>query len=234
MRLKKDFKINTGIAKRPMKSLLIFDLDGTLLNTIADMAVSTNYALNLCGFATHETDNYRYFIGNGINKLFERVLPDGEKSEENILKMRLLFLEHYGANNIELTVPYPGISELLIKLQNQGFKLAVASNKYHAATQKLIQHFFPEIKFIAVFGHREGVPTKPDPSIVHDILAIAKVEKTEVLYIGDSGVDMLTAQNAEIEACGVTWGFRPRVEMEAFSPKYMVDNASEILAITNQ
>jgi phosphoglycolate phosphatase len=217
-----------------MKSLLIFDLDGTLLNTIADMAVSTNYALNLCGFATHETDNYKFYIGNGINKLFERVLPEGEKTEDNILKVRQIFLDHYGTNNTNLTSPYSGISDLLKELQNRGFKLAVASNKYHAATQKLIQHYFPEIEFIAVFGHREGIPTKPNPRIVNDILSIAKVENNEVLYIGDSGVDMQTAQNAGVDACGVTWGFRPRAEMETFSPKYMVESASEILTIALQ
>lgn len=214
-----------------MKSLLIFDLDGTLLNTIADMAVSTNYALGMCGFPTHETSAYKFFIGNGINKLFERVLPEGEKTQENILKLRQYFLDYYGVHNSELTLPYEGIPELLQNLQNRGFKLAVASNKYHKATEKLIQYFFPEIDFVAVFGQRDGIPTKPDPTIVYDILSIAKFDKMAVLYIGDSGVDMQTAQNAGIDACGVTWGFRARAEMEAFSPKYMVDSPSEILKI---
>jgi phosphoglycolate phosphatase len=217
-----------------MKSLLIFDLDGTLLDTIADMAESSNYALTKCGFPTHEISAYRFFIGNGINKLFERILPEGEKNTENILELRKYFLEHYEIHNSELTVPYAGIPELLLKLQSAGIMIAVASNKYHKATEKLVKHFFPEIQFIAVFGQREGIAVKPDPTIVQDILAKAKVKKTEeVLYIGDSGVDMQTAQNAGVEACGVTWGFRPRAELLELSPKYIVDKAEEISRIIN-
>jgi phosphoglycolate phosphatase len=217
-----------------MKSLLIFDLDGTLLDTVADLAASTNYALKKCGFPTHETAAYRFFIGNGINKLFERTLPEGAKTIENILLIRQHFLEYYGAHNAELTVPYPGISKLLQKLDSDGIKLAVASNKYQLATEHLIHHFFPEIKFVAVFGQRENVPTKPDPTIIYDILDIANIEKNEVLYIGDSGVDMLTAKNAEIEAVGVTWGFRPRTELEEFLPKYIVNNTDEVYEIAKQ
>ena len=214
-----------------MKSLLIFDLDGTLLDTVADLAASTNHALRLCGFPVHESEAFRFFVGNGINKLFERALPEGEKTQENILNVRRYFLEYYGTHNADLTTPYPGIVSLLLSLQNAGIKLAVASNKYQKGTEKLIQHFFPEINFVAVFGQREDIPAKPDPTIVYDILAIANVEKQEALYIGDSGVDMQTAQNSELEAAGVTWGFRPRAEMEQFSPLYMVDDPSEILTI---
>jgi phosphoglycolate phosphatase len=117
-------------------------------------------------------------------------------------------------------------------LQSAGIKIAVASNKYHKATEKLVKLFFPEIQFIAIFGQREGIAVKPDPTIVQDILALAKVTKTEeVLYIGDSGVDMQTAQNAGVEACGVTWGFRPRAELMELSPKYIVDKAEEISSI---
>ena len=214
-----------------MKSLLIFDLDGTLLDTVADLAASTNYALQLCGFPTHESEAYRFFVGNGINKLFERALPTEEKTQENILRIRKHFLEYYWIHNTDLTTPYPGITSLLVSLQKAGIKLAVASNKYQKGTEKLIQHFFPEINFVAVYGQREGIPAKPDPTIVYDILAIAKVDKQEALYIGDSGVDMQTAQNSGLEAAGVTWGFRPRAEMEQFSPLYMVDDPSEILTL---
>jgi len=214
-----------------MKKLIIFDLDGTLLNTVADLAASTNYALNKCGFPIHETAAYRFFIGNGINNLFQKALPEGYKTQENILSVRQHFLEYYSMHNAELTEPYLGITELLLSIQNAGIQLAVASNKYQEATEKLVKHFFPNIKFTAVFGQREGVSVKPDPTIVHDILAIAKVEKSEVLYVGDSGVDMQTAQNAQIDACAVTWGFRPRSEMEAFSPNYFVDVPKEILDI---
>lgn len=214
-----------------MKSLLIFDLDGTLLDTVGDMAASTNYALLTCGFPTHETSAYKFFIGNGIQKLFERVLPEGKKSLENMLQLREHFLEYYGAHSSELTVPYPGIPQLLQNLQSEGIKLAVASNKYQKGTEELIKYFFPEIKFEAVFGQREGIPTKPDPTIVHDILSVARLNKQDVLYIGDSGVDMQTAQNAGIDAVAVCWGFRPREEMEAYSPKYIVEKPEEILRI---
>ncbi len=214
-----------------MKELIIFDLDGTLLDTVADLAASTNHALSQCGFPTHEAAAYRFFIGNGINKLFERVLPEGEKSLEKVLKMRQHFLEYYGEHNAELTVPYSGISDLLQKLQSEDYKLAIASNKYQSGTMQLVEHFFPEIKFTAVFGQRENIPVKPNPTIVDDILALAKVEKSRVLYVGDSGVDMQTAHNADIDACGVTWGFRPRAELEEFSPKYIVDKPEEILKI---
>ncbi len=152
----------------------------------------------------------------------------------NILQLRQYFLEYYGAHNAELTTPYPGIPELLASLQNAGIQLAVASNKYQQATQKLVKHFFPTIEFVSVFGQRDGISVKPDPTIVYDILAITKTEKPDVIYIGDSGGDMQTAHNAGLEACGVTWGFRPRAEMEAFSPAYFVDEPAEILAIINK
>lgn len=214
-----------------MKTLIIFDLDGTLLDTVADLAASTNYALEQCGFPTHEAEAYKFFVGNGINKLFERALPDGAKDQETILKIRKYFIEYYNDHNSELTVPYPGISELLSTLQSKNIQLAVASNKYQQATTELIQHFFPDINFVAVFGQRENVPIKPNPAIVNDILAITGTERKDVLYIGDSGVDMQTAQNAGVDAAGVTWGFRPRAELEQFEPKYIVDNTSRILEI---
>lgn len=211
-----------------MKKLVIFDLDGTLLNTIADLAHSTNYALNKLGYPTHEIDQYHFMVGNGINKLFERALPEGEKSEENVLRVRKQFIPYYDQHNADDSCPYPGIPELLSNLQTAGIQLAVASNKYHSATQKLIEHYFPEIHFTAVFGQREGRNVKPDPTIVFDILKIADVDKKEVLYVGDSGVDMQTAANAGITACGVTWGFRPRTELEKFNPSYIVDSAEKI------
>ena len=214
-----------------MKKLVIFDLDGTLLNTIADLAQSTNHALSMIGYPTHEESAYNFMVGNGINKLFERALPEGEKSEENVLRIRKEFIPYYDVHNADKSRPYPGIPELLEQLQLQGLQIAVASNKYQSATQKLIAHYFPGIRFIAVFGQREGVNVKPDPTIVEDILTIAKVNKEEVLYVGDSGVDMQTAANAGVTACGVTWGFRPRTELEEFHPAHIVDNATDIAVI---
>ena len=208
-----------------MKKLVIFDLDGTLLNTIADLANSTNYALKVLGYPIHEPDKYNFMVGNGINKLFERALPDGEKTEENVLRVRQEFVPYYDQHNADKSRPYPGVTELLETLQTAGMQLAVASNKYQAATEKLIAHYFPNIKFTAVFGQREGIPVKPDPIIVKEILQIAKVQEEETLYVGDSGVDMQTAINAGVTSCGVTWGFRPRTELESFHPDHIVDNA---------
>lgn len=210
------------------KRLAIFDLDGTLLNTIADLATATNQALEACGFPTHPIEAYPFFVGNGINKLFERALPAEARTEENILRIRAHFLPYYDEHNADLSRPYPGIPQLLENLQAAGIQVAVASNKYHRATEKLIRHYFPTIRFAAILGQREGVPIKPHPQIVEDILALVPVSKEEVIYIGDSGVDMQTALNAGVESIGVTWGFRPREELLQYSPTHLADTAKEI------
>lgn len=214
-----------------MKKLVIFDLDGTLLNTIADLAAATNQALQHYGYPTHDTEAYRFFVGNGINKLFERALPEDERTKENVLKIRSRFVPYYDEHNADLSCPYPGIPELLSVLQQEEIMLAVASNKYQAATRKLIAHYFPAINFVEVLGQREGIPAKPDPSIVHDIIAKAGVKKEEVLYVGDSNVDMQTAHNAGVTAVGVAWGFRPRRELEALHPAYIIEKAAELLSL---
>lgn len=213
-----------------MKKLVIFDLDGTLLNTIADLAHSTNFALKQCGFPQHAIAAYNFFVGNGINKLFERALPDDAKTQENVLKVRKEFLPYYDIHNTDCTEPYPGIPELLAALQEKGCKIAVASNKYQKATEKLIARYFPQISFVAVYGQREGVPVKPDPTVVYDIMKVAGVTEKEVIYIGDSGVDMQTACNSQVTSVGVTWGFRPKSELEENGAKYIVDKAEEILS----
>lgn len=214
-----------------MKRLVIFDLDGTLLNSIADLAQSTNYALKLNGFPEHEQEKYKLFVGNGVTKLFERALPEGSKTEENIEKIRTAFVKHYDTHNTDLSTPYEGINNLLTTLHGKGIALAVASNKYDSATKKLIQYYFGNIPFVAVFGQREDIKVKPDPTIVEDIISIAKMAKDDVLYVGDSGVDMQTARNAGVTAVGVTWGFRQRAELEEFSPQYIINSANEILDI---
>ena len=210
------------------KRLAIFDLDGTLLNTIADLAISTNQALEKCGFPTHAIEDYPMYVGNGINKLFERALPNEARTEENILRIRAHFLPYYDEHNADLSTPYPGITLLLEHLQTAGILVAVASNKYQRATEKLIRHYFPHINFVAIFGQREGIPVKPHPQVVEDILQLSPMEKEEVIYIGDSGVDMQTALNAGVQSIGVTWGFRPREELMQHSPTYIVEKAEEI------
>ena len=212
-----------------MKRLVIFDLDGTLINSIGDLCVSVNQALEKCGFATHPEDAYRFMVGDGVMKLFERALPEGARTEENILRIRDLFIPFYEVHNADLSHPYEGIPELLEELQKRGVKMAVASNKYHSATLKLIAHFFPNIHFELVLGNREGVPRKPNPQIVEEILEYTKVGKNEVLYVGDTNVDMQTAKSAEVDCLGVSWGFRPKVELAAHNPLAIINNPSELI-----
>ena len=216
-----------------MKKLVIFDLDGTLLDTIADLASATNYALAQLGYPTHDTDAIRTFVGNGINKLFERALPANEQTEENVIRMRAHFVPYYDAHNADLSSPYPGIEVLLQRLQDNGIEIAVASNKYQEATTKLVKHYFPTIQFAEVLGQRENIPVKPHPTIVFDILNKTGIDKKDVLYVGDSGVDMQTAQNAEVDAIGVTWGFRSRTELETFHPLGIIDKAEELMDYIN-
>ena len=212
-----------------MKKLVIFDLDGTLLDTIADLAESANHALKQLGYPTRDVETIRTFVGNGVNKLLFRALPDEEKTEENMMRMRTHFVPYYDAHNADLSAPYPGIVALLEELQAKGLRMAVASNKYQEATVKLVKHYFPMIDFVEVLGQREGINVKPDPTIVFDILQKAGVSKEETLYVGDSGVDMQTSINAGVDAIGVTWGFRPRTELEDFHPMGLIDQAEELL-----
>ena len=214
-----------------MKKLIIFDLDGTLINTIADLGACTNYALEKLGYPTHDIESYKFRVGNGINNLFRRSLPEGEKTDENVLRVRREFIPYYNAHNTDLSRPYPGMVELLEALQTEGILLAVASNKYQEATTKIIGELYPSIRFSAVLGQREGINIKPDPQIVFDILQATGVDKADVLYVGDSGVDMQTGLNAGVETCGVTWGFRPRTELEPFHPQNIVDSVEELRQI---
>ena len=211
--------------------LAIFDLDGTLLDTVADLANATNQALVKCGYPTHPTEAYYQFVGNGINKLFARALPQEARTEENVLRIRTHFVPYYNEHNADDSRPYQGIVELLCKLQEQGIQIAVASNKYQQATAKLVHHFFPEIHFAAVYGQREGVAIKPDPAIVDDILRDTGVTRKQTIYIGDSGVDMDTAHNAGVESIGVAWGFRSEEELREHGASHIAHRAEEILQV---
>ncbi len=209
--------------------LVIFDLDGTLLDTISDLAVACNAMLAVRGLPQHSYEEYCHFVGNGILRLVERALPEPLRTPENVALMRADFVRYYTEHIDTYTKPYPGIPELLAELTRRGIRVAVASNKFQAGTEKLIRLFFPEIPFAAVFGQRPDVPLKPDPAVVEEILACTGVPRERVLYVGDSGVDMETARAAGVRSAGVTWGFRDREELVAAGAGRLVDRAAELL-----
>lgn len=214
-----------------MKKLAIFDLDGTLLNTIDDLGHAANYALEKNGYPTHSIASYPFFVGNGVRRLIERVLPEDARTVNIVDRLLVHFKEYYNEHNTDSTVPYQGIPELLNKLSAHGVAIAVASNKYQQATEKLINHYFPNISFVAVEGQKDNVPVKPDPSIVFEILSKAKMPKADTIYIGDSGVDMETARRACVDSVGVTWGFRPEKELIESHADNIVNSPSEIAAL---
>ena len=214
-----------------MKRLVIFDLDGTLLNTIEDLGNAANYALSRNGYPTHSLASYPFFVGNGVRNLIRKALPDDARTDSIIDSLLKDFKEYYNEHNTDCTKPYDGIVELLRKLQDNGVKMAVASNKYQQATEKIIASYFGDIDFVAVYGQRDGVNVKPDPSVVFSILADAKVPKSDVLYVGDSGVDMETARRACVDSVGVTWGFRSEKELNEYHADRIVNKVSDIFDI---
>ena len=212
-----------------MKSMVIFDLDGTLLNTISDLGNACNYALEKMGYPAHPLQAYNYMVGNGVRKLLERAEPDAD--EDTIEKLLAYFREHYDAHCTDTTLPYPGIPELLADLTERGVKVAVATNKYQSAAERIIAHFFPDIKFAAVLGQTDDRPIKPDPSIVFAILNIAPTPKADVMFVGDSAVDIETARRACVDSVGVSWGFRPASELRRAFADHIVSRAEEVFKL---
>lgn len=214
-----------------MKQLVIFDLDGTLLNTIDDLGNAANHALEANGYPVHALSSYPFFVGNGVNKLLERVLPEDCRNKMEVERLKKAFMDYYDAHDADHTRPYAGITELLDELTDRGIKAAVASNKYSRATKRLIARFFPQVPWAVVEGQRDNRPVKPDPSVVFDILAQCPTPKADVLYVGDSGVDMETARRACVDSVGVTWGLRPVKELREHYAGCIVDRPSQILNI---
>lgn len=210
-----------------MKKLAIFDLDGTLLNTITDLGKACNFALKEMGFATHPIQAYAYMVGNGVRNLMKKAQQDAD--DETIDKLLEYFTSYYNEHCLDTTKPYPGISELLDNLRKNDVALAVASNKYQFATEKIISGCFPDYNFVAVEGQIEGRQRKPDPSILFSILEKYPVAKKEVLYIGDSAVDIECAKRACVESIGVSWGFRSAAELRRANADYVVSHPAEIL-----
>jgi len=209
--------------------ILIFDLDGTLLNTIDDLGYACNYALAQTGFPTHPIEAYPAMVGNGISNLIRRALPENERTEETVARLREFFVPYYDEHNCERTRPYDGIPQLLDTLRAQGHSLAVASNKYQAATEKIVRHFFPDT-FDCILGERAGIPRKPDPQIVADILS-AVGTAANPLYIGDSLVDRDTAANARVPFVACSWGFVPRERLIEAGVNTLIDRPDELLSL---
>ena len=189
-------------------STYIFDLDGTLLNTLNDLAASTNYALRSVNLPEHSVDDVRRFVGNGVRKLMERAIEGGDKNplfDEAYATFRRHYLEH----GLDTTQPYPGIMEMLKELKARGKRIAVVSNKFYDATQELVKHFFGEYVEVAI-GERENIRKKPAPDTVIEAMRMLGVGKENAVYIGDSDVDFNTAKNVGIPCVSVLWGFRDK------------------------
>lgn len=216
-----------------MIKAVLFDLDGTLVNSLADLADSTNYALSLYGCPIHNTEEYKYFVGDGIPKLIERALPEGKRSGETKQAVLAAFLKHYKEHFADKTVAYDGINELLSRLEANRIKTAVVSNKAQEMAQKVVHKIFTH-KFDTVFGKREGVLSKPDPTSVITVAAEMGLKAEECLLAGDSGMDAAAAKNAGCTAVGVLWGFRTEEELLKNGADYTVKAPEEIINIIKE
>jgi len=214
---------------KEMTKLLILDLDGTLIDTREDIAAACNHALRSCGYPERRLEEYNMLVGRGIYNLFRDAMPESERSDENVMRMKEYFVPYYDEHIADRTLPYPGITDMLESLSEKGVKFAVASNKYQSGTETLVKRFFGRFDFVAIFGQRDGFPIKPDPAIVTDAMAaLPGVMADEVVYCGDSDVDMQTGINAGVRTIGVTWGFRTREELAAYKPWLIADDPTQI------
>lgn len=217
-----------------MKRLIVFDLDGTLINSLEDLADSANHVLEQHGFPTHPVDAYRYFVGDGVRMLIERILPKEERNDKRIGQCRQEFVDYYKIHMEDKTSVYEGITELLTELKVRRLKIAVATNKVHAAVKPLMAKYFPGIRFDSLIGQREGIPVKPAPRIMYDILKETGCQPEEAFHVGDTATDMQLAHNAGVESVGVLWGYRPLEELQAAGAKHLIGNPLDLLKIINQ
>lgn len=211
-----------------MYNTFIFDLDGTLLNTLDDLAASVNYALRTHGMPERTLEEVRSFVGNGVRLLMERAIPEGSANprfEETFATFRAYYMEH----SLDTTRPYDGIPEMTHALKQRGCRLAVVSNKFYAATQELIRHFFPEIT-VAIGEHEaEGIRKKPAPDTVFEALRQLGVGKEKAVYVGDSDVDLQTAHNSGLPCISVLWGFRDHDFLLAHGATTFISHPEELL-----
>lgn len=213
-----------------MFNAVIFDLDGTLLNTLDDLADSGNHVLEAQGFPTYPTEQYKTFVGSGIPNLIRRILPP-DASEEIFERTLTEFQHYYGQHKNDKTAPYAGIPELLRELKAHGLKICVLSNKQHDLSVEVVMHHFGADTFDLIRGKMEQFPVKPDPASCNDVISLINIPKSNILYVGDSNVDMQTAHNAGLIKCGVSWGFRTIDELRGEGADYIADVPQDILKI---
>ena len=210
---------------------VLFDLDGTLVNSIDDLADSVNHALTEYGFSTHETEKFKYFIGDGMAKLIERVLPEDKKDADLQKSVLDTFMNRYRSHFADKTVAYEGIAELIKALSEQNLKLAVISNKAQDMAVEVTLKVLSDLKFDIICGKREGYPTKPDPTLTLEIIDELGVKPENCVFVGDSGMDMAVAKNAHTLSIGVLWGFRTESELLENGADYIVNHPSKIKEI---
>lgn len=210
-------------------SYVIFDLDGTLLNTIDDLADAGNHVCAARGWPVHTVDAYKRMVGNGIPKLVERFAPAGTDGE-TLAGALAEFSAYYGEHKEDKTAPYPGIAELLAALKGQGVRLAVLSNKAHALAGPVVERYFPGV-FEYVQGALPDAPLKPDPTLLHALMENIGAAPKTTLFVGDSNVDVLTGKNGGLTVCGVLWGFRDRQELEETGADYVIERPEQMLTL---
>ncbi len=213
-----------------MNRLCILDLDGTLLDTLQDLCTSCNHALDSLGYPTHPSEQYKFLCGRGVRNLLKGSLPQELREDASVLsRMGELFFSHYREHMTDFTRPYEGMPGVLERLQEKGVYLAVASNKFHSGTVHLMEYFYPQIRFSAVLGQREGFPIKPDPRIVKEAMGkCPSIGVQDVLYVGDSDVDMQTGLSAGVRTAGALWGFRSREELQRYRPWRLLQSPLEL------
>lgn len=217
-----------------MIKLIIFDLDGTLINSIYDLADAVNNSLEELGYATHDIEKYYHFVGNGVLKLAERALPEDHRTDKDIAQLHGLFSQKYQQCCLNKTKPYDGIIETLEQIKSMSIKCAVASNKPNDFAKYIVGNVFENETFACVYGKRDGVPTKPNPQIVYDIMNSFDLSKEQVIFVGDSDVDVVTAHNAGIKCIGCSWGFRGEQELKSAGADAIAYKPSDILSIIKQ
>ena len=209
---------------------VLFDLDGTINNTVNDIAASGNYALAKHGFPTHPADSFKLFAGSGTYIMLQRAMPEEHKNDGSVELIIDDYMAHYSVHSMDTTAPYDGIRELIDEIKARGYKMAVVTNKPDAVAKQLIEDMFPG-KFDAVIGQLDGMPVKPDPAMPLLAMKELGVKADECVFVGDSGVDIETGKNSGAYPIGVLWGFRGREELLECGAKELIEKPSELLDI---